>query len=157
MEKHNYQVSLLILTRRPTLSLIQVKIIPSVPHTNLIQSQAASSRQGKLTNWATLNRKVLSKFGFTVPADVVENIIAAKPNVVEVFLNGLKQILERELNKELEQVLVFKLHDHFLHTDSYKLLLWIFIQILKAQNFQIWLISLIDFRPFLDVFTDLYK
>ena len=88
---------------------------------------------------------------------MVENIIAAKPNVVEVFLNGLKQILERELNKELEQVLVFKLHDHFLHTDSYKLLLWIFIQILKAQNFQIWLISLIDFRPFLDVFTDFYK
>ena len=27
----------------------------------------ASSRQGKLTNWATLNRKVLSKFGFSVP------------------------------------------------------------------------------------------
>ena len=67
--------------------------------------QAASSRQGKLTNWATLNRKVLSKFGFTVPADVVENIIAAKPNVVEVFLNGLKKIIERELNRELDQVL----------------------------------------------------
>merc|ERR1712179_234633 len=65
--------------------------------------QAASSRQGKLTNWATLNRKVLAKFGFTVPADVVESIIAAKPNVVEVFLNGLKQIIDRELNAELEQ------------------------------------------------------
>ena len=68
--------------------------------------QAASSRQGKLTNWATLNRKVLAKFGFTVPADVVESIIAAKPNVVEVFLNGLKQIIDRELNAELEQVSV---------------------------------------------------
>jgi len=66
--------------------------------------QAASSKQGKLTNWATLNRKVLAKFGFTVPADVVQSIIAAKPNVVEVFLNGLKQIIERELNAELEQV-----------------------------------------------------
>ena len=57
---------------------------------------------------------MLSKFGFTVPADVVENIIAAKPNVVEVFLNGLKQILERELNAELEQVLVNILHAIFL-------------------------------------------
>merc|ERR1712123_152337 len=66
--------------------------------------QAASSKQGKLTNWATLNRKVLAKFGFTVPADVVQSIIAAKPNVVEVFLNGLKQIIERELNAELEQI-----------------------------------------------------
>merc|ERR1712179_299542 len=66
--------------------------------------QAASSRQGKLTNWATLNQKVLAKFGFTVPADVVESIIAAKPNVVEVFLNGLKQIIDRELNAELEQM-----------------------------------------------------
>ena len=56
---------------------------------------------------------MLSKFGFTVPADVVENIIAAKPNVVEVFLNGLKQILERELNAELEQVLVNILHALF--------------------------------------------
>merc|ERR1712123_100149 len=66
--------------------------------------QAASSKQGKLTNWATLNRKVLAKFDFTVPADVVQSIIAAKPNVVEVFLNGLKQIIERELNAELEQI-----------------------------------------------------
>merc|ERR1712123_90330 len=66
--------------------------------------QAASSKQGKLANWATLNRKVLAKFGFTVPADVVQSIIAAKPNVVEVFLNGLKQIIERELNAELEQI-----------------------------------------------------
>merc|ERR1712123_299646 len=66
--------------------------------------QAASSKQVKLTNWATLNRKVLAKFGFPVPADVVQSIIAAKPNVVEVFLNGLKQIIERELNAELEQI-----------------------------------------------------
>lgn len=59
----------------------------------------------------------MSKFGFTVPADVVENIIAAKPNVVEVFLNGLKKILERELSRELDQVLGFALigtlHDIF--------------------------------------------
>ena len=84
----------------------------------------SSGRQGKLTNWATLNRKVLSKFGFTVPqgsfyaawtnkifrthlfnSDVIENIIAAKPNYVEIFLNGLKRIIEAEKNKDFtEQV-----------------------------------------------------
>jgi len=65
----------------------------------------SSGRQGKLTNWATLNRKVLSKFGFTVPQDVIENIIAAKPNYVEIFLNGLKRIIEAEKNKDFtEQV-----------------------------------------------------
>jgi len=62
---------------------------------------SASSRQGKLTNWATLNRKVLSKFGFTVPNDVVQHIVNAKPNYVEVFLHGLKNIIEKELNNEL--------------------------------------------------------
>lgn len=66
---------------------------------------SSSGRQGKLTNWATLNRKVLSKFGFTVPQDVIENIIAAKPNYVEIFLNGLRRIIEAEKNKDYtEQV-----------------------------------------------------
>jgi len=63
----------------------------------------SSGRQGKLTNWATLNRKVLSKFGFTVPQDVIENIIAAKPNYVEIFLNGLKRIIEAEKNKDITE------------------------------------------------------
>jgi len=63
----------------------------------------SSGRQGKLTNWATLNRKVLSKFGFTVPQDVIENIIAAKPNYVEIFLNGLKRIIEAEKNKDFTE------------------------------------------------------
>jgi len=63
----------------------------------------SSGRQGKLTNWATLNRKVLSKFGFTVPQDVIENIIAAKPNYVEIFLNGLKRIIEAEKNQDVTE------------------------------------------------------
>jgi len=63
----------------------------------------SSGRQGKLTNWATLNRKVLSKFGFTVPQDVIENIIAAKPNYVEIFLNGLKRIIEAEKNNDVTE------------------------------------------------------
>ena len=37
--------------------------------------------------------------------DVIENIIAAKPNYVEIFLNGLKRIIEAEKNKDFtEQV-----------------------------------------------------
>jgi len=60
----------------------------------------SSSRQGKLTNWATLNRKVLSKFGFSVPQEVIENIISAKPNFVEVFLHGLKRVIETEKSRQ---------------------------------------------------------
>ena len=38
-------------------------------------------------------------------SDVIENIIAAKPNYVEIFLNGLKRIIEAEKNKDFtEQV-----------------------------------------------------
>lgn len=59
----------------------------------------SSSRQGKLTNWATLNRKVLSKFGFSVPQEVIENIISAKVNYVEVFLHGLKRVIETEKSR----------------------------------------------------------
>jgi hypothetical protein len=76
----------------------------------------SSSRQGKLTNWATLNRKVLSKFGFSVPQEVIENIISAKVNYVEVFLHGLKRVIETEKSRneipEQTQVQISNNHPH---------------------------------------------
>ena len=37
--------------------------------------QNASSRSQKLTNWTTLNRKVLTKFGFAIPKEIIDDII----------------------------------------------------------------------------------
>ena len=68
--------------------------------------QSANSRAQKLTNWATLNRKVLTKFGFTVPQDIVEDIISAKQSAVVLFLFGLRRVIEDKLknqNKPEEQ------------------------------------------------------
>ena len=59
--------------------------------------QNASSRQQKLTNWNTLNRKVLSKFGFVIPQDVLENIIKAELKDVQLFLFGLRRVIEDKL------------------------------------------------------------
>jgi len=59
--------------------------------------QNASSRQQKLTNWNTLNRKVLSKFGFVIPQDVLDNIIKAELKDVQLFLFGLRRVIEDKL------------------------------------------------------------
>jgi len=59
--------------------------------------QNASSRQQKLTNWNTLNRKVLSKFGFVIPQDVLENIVKAELKDVQLFLFGLRRVIEDKL------------------------------------------------------------
>merc|ERR1712134_238742 len=40
--------------------------------------QNASSRAQKLTNWTTLNRKVLTKFGFAIPKEIIDDIIQSK-------------------------------------------------------------------------------
>ena len=48
-------------------------------------------------NWQTLNRKVLSKFGFVIPPDVIENIIKAETKDVQLFLFGLRRVIEDKL------------------------------------------------------------
>ena len=49
-------------------------------------------------------------------SDVIENIIAAKPNYVEIFLNGLKRIIEAEKNKDFTEQVWFQIitimHDY---------------------------------------------
>nr|CAB3266527.1 sperm flagellar protein 1-like [Phallusia mammillata] len=52
---------------------------------------SANSVSQKLNNWGTLNRKVLSKLHFTVPADIMQKIAECTPGIVEVFLLGLQR------------------------------------------------------------------
>jgi len=61
--------------------------------------QSANSRAQKLTNWTTLNRKVLTKFGFTIPRDIIEDIIQSKQQAVVLFLFGLRRVVEDRLQQ----------------------------------------------------------
>ena len=47
--------------------------------------QNASSRAQKLTNWTTLNRKVLTKFGFAIPKEIIDDIIQPEFGTRETF------------------------------------------------------------------------
>ena len=62
--------------------------------------QNASSRAQKLTNWTTLNRKVLTKFGFAIPKEIIDDIIQPEFGTRETFLKILvlkpKTSLKRE-------------------------------------------------------------
>ncbi|ELK34525.1 Sperm flagellar protein 1 [Myotis davidii] len=54
----------------------------------------ANSLQQKLSNWGHLNRKVLNKLNFSVPEDVMHQIVQCTPGVVELVLIPLRQRLE---------------------------------------------------------------
>ncbi|KAG8453270.1 hypothetical protein GDO86_000051, partial [Hymenochirus boettgeri] len=56
----------------------------------------ANSTQQKLSNWTTLNKKVLNKLNFSVPDDVIRKIIQCSPGVVELVLNTLRQKIEEK-------------------------------------------------------------
>uniref|UniRef100_H2Y671 Calponin-homology (CH) domain-containing protein n=1 Tax=Ciona savignyi TaxID=51511 RepID=H2Y671_CIOSA len=64
---------------------------------------SANSVNQKLNNWGTLNRKVLSKLDFPVPADIMRRIAECTPGVVEVFLYGLWQKIDNQLVKLRKQ------------------------------------------------------
>ncbi|XP_077334240.1 sperm flagellar protein 1 [Lithobates pipiens] len=61
----------------------------------------ANSKQQKLSNWTTLNRKVLSKLNFSVPDDVIRKVVQCSPGVVELVLNTLRQKIE-EKQKQIQ-------------------------------------------------------
>ncbi|NXC51367.1 SPEF1 protein, partial [Penelope pileata] len=54
----------------------------------------ASSTPQKLANWGHLNRKVLSKLNFSVPNEVVRQIVQCRPGMVEQVLLLLRQKIE---------------------------------------------------------------
>ncbi|NXP74305.1 SPEF1 protein, partial [Ramphastos sulfuratus] len=55
-----------------------------------------SSTPRKLANWGHLNRKVLSKLNFSVPDDVVRQVVQCRPGAVEQVLLLLRQKIEEK-------------------------------------------------------------
>ncbi|XP_064304843.1 sperm flagellar protein 1 [Phalacrocorax carbo] len=56
----------------------------------------ASSTPQKLANWGHLNRKVLSKLNFSIPNDVIRQVVQCRPGVVEQVLLLLRQKIEEK-------------------------------------------------------------
>ncbi|XP_075428878.1 sperm flagellar protein 1 isoform X1 [Ascaphus truei] len=56
----------------------------------------ANSTQQKLSNWTTLNKKVLNKLNFSVPGDVIHKVVQCSPGVVELVLNTLRRKIEEK-------------------------------------------------------------
>ncbi|NXK44261.1 SPEF1 protein, partial [Chauna torquata] len=56
----------------------------------------ASSTPQKLANWGHLNRKVLSKLNFSVPDEVIRQIVQCRPGTVEQVLLLLRQKIEEK-------------------------------------------------------------
>ncbi|XP_032806169.2 sperm flagellar protein 1 isoform X1 [Petromyzon marinus] len=72
----------------------------------------ANSVQQKLSNWNTLNRKVLSKLcGMHVPVDVVRSVTGCSPGVVELVLHSLRLKLQ-EKTQEKQQRRQQQQHHH---------------------------------------------
>ncbi|NXX03027.1 SPEF1 protein, partial [Larus smithsonianus] len=56
----------------------------------------ASSTPQKLANWGHLNRKVLSKLNFSVPEDVIQQVVQCRPGTVEQVLLLLRQKIDEK-------------------------------------------------------------
>uniref|UniRef100_A0A8C3PT59 Sperm flagellar 1 n=1 Tax=Calidris pygmaea TaxID=425635 RepID=A0A8C3PT59_9CHAR len=56
----------------------------------------ASSTPQKLANWGHLNRKVLSKLNFSVPEDVIQQVVQCRPGIVEQVLLLLRQKIDEK-------------------------------------------------------------
>ncbi|NXX11841.1 SPEF1 protein, partial [Podargus strigoides] len=56
----------------------------------------ASSTPQKVANWGHLNRKVLSKLNFSVPAEVIQRVVQCQPGMVEQVLLLLQQKIQEK-------------------------------------------------------------
>ncbi|NXL09591.1 SPEF1 protein, partial [Mesembrinibis cayennensis] len=56
----------------------------------------ASSTPQKLANWGHLNRKVLSKLNFSIPEEVIQQVVQCRPGTVEDVLLLLRQKIEEK-------------------------------------------------------------
>lgn len=74
----------------------------------------ASSSPQKMENWRTLNRKVFSKLGLSIPEDLLQGVIASKPGAIEYILHILKGRLELYLanHSRLESVTADNLYSN---------------------------------------------
>jgi len=79
-----------------TITVRKQKIAPVM--VELHNYPSASKRAQKLTNWTTLNRKILTKLGFSIPKEMIDDIIDCKRNdSVLIFLSGLQMVNEDRL------------------------------------------------------------
>lgn len=79
-----------------TITVRKQKIAPVM--VELHNYPSASKRAQKLTNWTTLNRKILTKLGFSIPKEMIDDIIDCKRNdSVLIFLSGLQMVIEDRL------------------------------------------------------------
>ncbi|GAB0187875.1 sperm flagellar protein 1 [Grus japonensis] len=62
----------------------------------------ASSTPQKLANWGHLNRKVLSKLNFSIPEDVIRQVVQCRPGTVEQVLLLLRQKIEEKQKQSKE-------------------------------------------------------
>ncbi|XP_014822236.1 PREDICTED: sperm flagellar protein 1 isoform X2 [Calidris pugnax] len=63
----------------------------------------ASSTPQKLANWGHLNRKVLSKLNFSVPEDVIQQVVQCQPGIVEQVLLLLRQKIDEKQKQNKER------------------------------------------------------
>ena len=59
----------------------------------------ASSTTQKITNWQTLNRKVLVKIGLKLPDGTLRQIVGCQPGSVEIALHNIKTRIEASLSR----------------------------------------------------------
>ncbi|KAM6401028.1 LOW QUALITY PROTEIN: sperm flagellar protein 1 [Pluvialis apricaria] len=62
----------------------------------------ASSTPQKLANWGHLNRKVLSKLNFSIPDDVIRQVVQCRLGMVEQVLLLLRQKIEEKQKQSKE-------------------------------------------------------
>jgi len=60
----------------------------------------ANSVAQKMSNWDTLNRKVMAKMNYQIPRDLCERICKNEAGVVEVFLYDLKNKLKAYIDRK---------------------------------------------------------
>ena len=67
----------------------------------------ASSIKGKITNWETLNKKVLKKIGLRLGKNEIDDLVRSKPNAIENLLGRLYNIIngrpQMNINNNREQ------------------------------------------------------
>jgi len=63
---------------------------------------AASSLKQKIYNYETLNSRVLKKLGYSIPKQIIEDIVNCKPGAIEVVLNTIQYKIAKYREKKLQ-------------------------------------------------------
>jgi hypothetical protein len=65
---------------------------------------SANSLEHKKSNWATLNKKVLTNFGLDLPDVIIAGLSNGKPGLIEVLLFNLRLKIDEELELQRKNV-----------------------------------------------------